>query len=91
MNPIRPAAEALAARVGGTGVPPTEPQTDYIAALVKGLHIPKRMLDDHCVREFGRPFAEIDRRQASWLIDQLLAWQENDAELRRAMGQLDLF
>lgn len=69
---------------------PTVPQLEYIDALAKGLHLPRRMLSDFCVREFGKPFAELDRRQASRLIDALKAWQENEREMRIAMGQAEM-
>lgn len=68
----------------------TTPQTEYVRALQRRLRLPDRMLDDWCVQRFGVPFAGIDRRQASALIDELKEWQALPAELMRAQGQLDL-
>jgi hypothetical protein len=91
-NPIRPAAVALSAegRFPDGRWMPTERQTKYLDALRARLNLPGRMLDDHCAKRFGAPFAAIDKRQASDLIDELVGWQEAPAELRREMGQLDM-
>jgi hypothetical protein len=69
---------------------PTDKQIDYVDALLTKLHLPRRMLEDHCVKTFGRPFVELDRRTVSDVIDQLIAWTESDHELRKAMGQQEL-
>jgi hypothetical protein len=48
------------------------------------------MLDDWCVTTFGKPYAGLSRSEVSRTIDQLIAWTENDRELRLAMGQQEL-
>jgi hypothetical protein len=42
--------------------PPTEAQTNYVRGIQKRLHLPDRMLDDHCMTRFRAPFAQLDRR-----------------------------
>jgi hypothetical protein len=66
---------------------PTEKQVAYVRALQKDMHLPKRMLGDHCARRFGCPFAGLDRRQCSDLIDELKRWTELPVEMRLAMGE----
>ncbi len=73
-----------------TGQPVTEKQANYIAALQRGLSLPKLLLDNHCIQRFKRPFVQIDRAQASALIEEMLTWQQLPAEFQRAKGQLDL-
>lgn len=71
-------------------LPPTEKQVDYIRALQRRLHLPDRMLNDHCVKKYRKPFARLNRSEASALIDDLAAWNELPADMQRAMGQMDL-
>jgi hypothetical protein len=73
---------------GGAEVTPR--QIDYVRALQKDLHLPSRMLDDHCTRRFGCPFAGVDRRRCSDLIDELKRWTELPVEMRVAMGERQL-
>ncbi len=69
---------------------PTTRQREYVRALQRQLHLPDRLLDQHCERTFRAPFRDLDRRQVSQLIDELKGWTALPAELRRAQGQLDL-
>jgi hypothetical protein len=68
----------------------TQRQIDYVRALQKDLHLPNRFLDSHCQERFSCPFAGIDRRQCSDLIDDLKRWTELPVEYQRAKGQVDL-
>lgn len=68
----------------------TVKQTDYIVALQRQLHLSGPLLDLHCQRRYGRPFAGIDRAEASSLIDELQRWRAIPADLLRALGQRDL-
>jgi hypothetical protein len=88
-----PAAEALAAegRLPDGRWAPSPEQLAYVEALRSRLRLPKALLDNHCVATFGSPFADLDRRQASALIDQLKDWEAIPADLERERGQLDLF
>lgn len=70
--------------------PPTDAQTSYVRGIQKRLHLPDRMLDDHCVTRFRAPFAQLDRAQVSALLDEMLGWQALPADMARAMGQRDL-
>lgn len=72
------------------GLPATPAQTDYVRGLQRGLHLPHRMLDGHCIARFGRPLAGLDRAEVSALIDELKGWQAIPAQLQREMGQRDL-
>jgi hypothetical protein len=65
----------------------TPAQTDYVRALQRKLRLPNRMLDDHRARRFGGPFAELDRRQASALLDELVTWEALPAEMQITLGQ----
>lgn len=69
----------------------TGPQREYVEGIAKRLRLPLRTLDDHCVRRFGRPLADLTKREASALLDEMIDWKALPAELQRAMGQLDLF
>lgn len=73
-----------------TGLPVTEKQVDYIRSLQRQHHLPKALLDNHCITRFKRPFAQIDRAQASVLIDEMIGWADLPADLMRAKGQADL-
>ena len=70
--------------------PPTEPQLADIAALQTRLRIPDGILDRICADRFGRPFARIDKRQATALLDEVIAWKTLPAPYQRAMGQTDV-
>ena len=70
--------------------PPTEPQLAYITALQSRIRITDGILDRICADRFGRPFARIDKRQATALLDELIAWKTLPAVYQRAMGQTDL-
>ena len=65
-------------------------QIEFVRELQQQLHLKNDALDVHCRRRFGRPFAGIDMRQCSALIDELKGWKAIPAELQRAMGQTDL-
>lgn len=69
----------------------TAAQRDYIAVLAKKFSLPKRMLADHCVQRFGKQLDALTLREASLLLDELLAWKALPVELQRAKGQMDLF
>lgn len=68
----------------------TQPQADYIRGLQKRLHLSDRLLDAHCQSRFGSERSELDRRQASSLIDEMAGWQSVPAELQRQAGQMEL-
>jgi hypothetical protein len=70
---------------------PTEAQIAYVRSLQRQLHLPDRMLDDHTVRTFGKKFSALNRNQVSQLLDELIDWQDLPADMKRAMGQQDLF
>lgn len=73
-----------------SGAEPTTPQLDLVRLLQRRLHLSAPLLDTHCGARFGVPFARLDRRQVSSLIDEMKVWQALPAELQRAQGQLDL-
>ena len=54
------------------------------------LRLPDALLDNHCVQRFGAPFARLGRGDVSALIDELKAWVDVPADLRRAQGQRGL-
>ena len=70
---------------------PTDPQRVYVRNMAKKLHLSSRLLDAHCQASFGRPFAQLDRRQCSALIDEMKDWSAIPAELMREAGQMDIF
>jgi hypothetical protein len=70
---------------------PSPDQLAYVAGLQKKLHLPDVLLGRVCQDRFGRRFPELDRRQVSKLLDELVTWEQLPAELMRAKGQLDLF
>jgi hypothetical protein len=72
-------------------LPPSDAQIEFMIALKDQLRLTTPMLDRHCSDTFGRPFAKLDRRQMSKLIDELKTWEATPAHLQRAMGQMDLF
>jgi len=69
---------------------PTEPQMNYVRGLQRQLHLPDHLLDTHCQTTYGQPFAALDRRQVSLLIDEMKHWTAIPADLQRALGQRDL-
>lgn len=70
---------------------PTGKQLDGIHDLQRRLHLSNAALDSLCEDRFGCPFSRITRDQASTLIDEMKHWTEVPADLRREMGQQDLF
>lgn len=71
---------------------PSPEQIAYVRALQKRLRLPNTILDNHCVATFNTPFADLHKREASRLIDQMIGWDTTlPADLIRAKGQLDLF
>lgn len=73
-----------------SGLPVTPAQTEYVRGMQKRLHLPDRMLDDHCVARFRVTFAALDRAQVSSLIDEMKGWAGIPAQLLREAGQRDL-
>jgi hypothetical protein len=71
--------------------PPSPEQIEYVRGLQKRLHFPNWILDNHCVGEFQKPFAQLDRREMSLLLEQMISWEQLPADLMRAKGQIDLF
>lgn len=69
---------------------PTRKQCDYVRSLQRQHHLPNALLDSHCVQRFGKPYARLDRTQVASLIDEMIAWSDLPAELKRAKGQVDL-
>lgn len=86
-SPPQPPANPPVAR---PGLPPTAPQVDYLRSLQRRLRLPDALLDSHCVATWGHGFAELDRAEASVLIDEMLGWRQIPAQLRREAGQRDL-
>ena len=72
-------------------IAPTEAQADFVSGLCKKLRLTTPMLDSYCLKRWDRPYAQLDRYQVSWLIDQMQAWKAVPAELQREQGQLDMF
>ena len=71
--------------------PPSPEQVDYVRGLQKRLHLPNAILNNHCVAKFRKPFAQLDRRETSQLLEQMISWEQLPADLIRAKGQIDLF
>lgn len=69
---------------------PSEAQLNYIKALQRRLHLPDRMLSDHCVTRFGKTFDRLNRTQTSLLLDEMISWEQLPADMQRAKGQQDL-
>lgn len=66
-------------------------QSDYVRGLQRKLRIPNPILDQHCQKTFGQSFDDLDGRQTSQLLNDMISWEAVPADLQRAMGQLDLF
>lgn len=71
-------------------MPPSIDQADYVKDLQRKLKIPSPILDRICCDRFGTPFASIDKRSCTRLLNEMIGWKEAPAEYRRAMGQQDL-
>jgi hypothetical protein len=69
---------------------PTLKQMAFVRSLQRQLHLTDAALDTWCVQQFGQPLARVSRSNVSTLLDDMQLWQGVPAELRRAMGQLDL-
>jgi hypothetical protein len=69
----------------------TADQVDYVRGIQRRLKLPDRLMDDHCVKRFGKPLRELTKREGSALLEEIIPWQQLPAEMQRAMGQLDLF
>jgi len=84
-------SEQALSRLGDLAVRAFTPaQEDYIRALQHKLHLPNHVLDLHTMTRYGAPFVNLDRSQVSALIDEMKDWRTIPAELRRAMGQIDI-
>lgn len=70
---------------------PTPKQLEYVADLCAKLKITTPALDTYCRSEFGQSFEQLSKSECSRLLDSMTTWETTPAELRRAMGQLDLF
>lgn len=91
-TPAVPAADALRAqgRTPSGGFVPSPEQIAYVRSLQKQLRLPNRLLDAHCQATYGAPFADLDKRAVSRLLDELIAWKAIPADLQREQGQQDL-
>ena len=69
----------------------SEKQTNYVRGMQRKLRLPDRMLDAHCVKRFGKRFADLDRGECSNLIDEMAGWMDVPAQLQREQGQTDMF
>lgn len=49
-------------------------QYEYILSMKRKLNLPDRMLNEHCRVTFGKSFKDIDKRDASVLIDEMSEW-----------------
>lgn len=70
--------------------PMTAKQHNLIRIKQRELSLPDDILDAYCRQQFNAGFEAIDIRQASELIERMLAWKTLPAELMRLKGQLDL-
>lgn len=70
---------------------PTGKQLDYIHDLQRRLHLSAPALNTLCEQRFGCPFYRITKDHASQLIDEMQRWKQVPADLKREMGQQDLF
>ena len=69
---------------------PTQKQVDFVHGLVRDLHASDVLLDYHCKKRFGCVFRDLDRKQCSDLIEDLIKWRNVLDDFRRANGQIDL-
>lgn len=67
-------------------VSPTEKQTTYARSLQRRLHLPDRMLDDHCASRFGAAFRHLNRAQVSTLLDDLKDMYRATTDLTASRG-----
>ena len=70
---------------------PTGTQLVYIHDLQRKLHLSAPALSRLCEDRFGCPFPQITKAQASELIAEMKRWRDVPADLKREMGQRDLF
>lgn len=70
---------------------PTFKQLDCVATLKKRHRITDAGLDAYCLDRHDVPFPDLNKWQVSALIEDMKAWDQPPAIIRRAMGQLDLF
>lgn len=91
-NPVRPAQVALVAqgRLPDGRWPPTERQTKYLRALQKRWSLSNSVFDSYCENLFGHRFRDIDKREASDLIEKMTTWESLPADVRRSTGQQGL-
>lgn len=71
----------------------TSAQRQYIAHMMKKLKLSEPIVFPWLSRELGRTITsldDLDKIEASLLLEDLLEWETSDREFRRAMGQLDL-
>lgn len=69
---------------------PTQAQVDYVRSLQKKLRLPNTLLDGHCIRKYDGPFASLDIRQVTLLLNEMIGWKAIPADLQREQGQRDL-
>jgi hypothetical protein len=65
-------------------------QLNYARDLARRLHLPERMLDDHCVQRFGKPLIALSITDGRDLLHEMLTWKDLPAQMQRAKGQQDL-
>ena len=70
---------------------PTGKQLDSIHDLQHTLHLSAPALNTLCQQRFECDFAQITRAQATSLIEEMKRWKAVPADLKREMGQQDLF
>jgi hypothetical protein len=71
--------------------PISEDQLVYVRNIARRLHLPERMLDDHCVKRFKRKLGALSMADGSQLLEEMIAWEGLPADFARAKGQQDLF
>lgn len=69
----------------------TRDQVSYLRTLHQRHHVPDTTFDAWVADRFGCRLHELHRTDASRLIDEVKAWTSVPPDIRRAMGQLDLF
>ena len=69
----------------------TERQLLYVSILAEKLKITSLAMDAYCRDQFGADLREMTKQQCSQLIDTMVSWKTAPPEVRRAMGQIDLF
>ena len=71
-------------------IPPSHKQLALVRELRQKLGLGQEALNELSRKQFGQPYLNLDRKQVSALIDQMLKWEKLPADLQRAQGQLDL-